>query len=128
MNSSGAPAPYESRDQYGEASGDAVMNLMERNIRARDVVTLEERWKTPPAWWPAPAASTNAGLHLPAIAHEAGIDFDLDDVCEIFRDTPYFVDPEAGRQIRRQGPLRGRRRARGDEGAAQGRADSTKTA
>jgi len=42
--------------------------------------------------------STNAGLHLPAIAHEAGIDFDLDDVCEIFRDTPYFVDLKPGGQ------------------------------
>jgi dihydroxy-acid dehydratase len=40
--------------------------------------------------------STNAGLHLPAIAHEAGIDFDLFDVCEIFRDTPYFVDLKPG--------------------------------
>ena len=42
--------------------------------------------------------STNAGLHLPAIAHEAGIDFDLMDVCEIFRDTPYFVDLKPGGQ------------------------------
>jgi dihydroxy-acid dehydratase len=40
--------------------------------------------------------STNAGLHLPAIAHEAGIDFDLFDVCDIFRDTPYFVDLRPG--------------------------------
>ncbi len=40
--------------------------------------------------------STNAGLHLPAIAHEAGIDFDLFDVCDIFRDTPYFVDLKPG--------------------------------
>src|SRR5690606_9179250 len=39
LNSSGAPAPYESRDQYGEFSGSAVMNLLERNIRARDIVT-----------------------------------------------------------------------------------------
>ena len=39
MNSSGAPAPYESRDQYGDASGVAVMNLIEKNIRARDIVT-----------------------------------------------------------------------------------------
>lgn len=38
-NSAGAPAPYESRDQYCEASGRAVMDLIEKNIRARDIVT-----------------------------------------------------------------------------------------
>src|SRR6056297_2195534 len=80
MNSSGMPAPYESRDQYGEASGRAVMELMEKAAR---VVACT-------------GGSTNAGLHLPAIAHEAGIEFYLDDVCEIFRDTPYFVDLKPG--------------------------------
>ncbi len=94
-NSSGAPAPYESRDQYGEASGAAVMNLLEKNIRARDIVTrksLENAARVVACT----GGSTNAGLHLPAIAHEAGIAFDLDDVCEIFRDTPYFVDLKPG--------------------------------
>ncbi len=97
MNSSGAPAPYESRDQYGEASGEAVMNLLEMNIRARDVVTrksLENAARVVACT----GGSTNAGLHLPAIAHEAGIDFDLFDVCDIFRDTPYFVDLKPGGQ------------------------------
>ena len=96
-NSSGAPAPYESRDQYAEASGEAVMRLLELNIRARDIVTrkaLENAARVVAAT----GGSTNAGLHLPAIAHEAGIDFDLDDVCEIFRDTPYFVDLKPGGQ------------------------------
>ena len=95
MNSSGAPAPYESRDAYGTASGAAVMNLLEKNIRARDVVTrksLENAARVVACT----GGSTNAGLHLPAIAHEAGIDFSLDDVCEIFRDTPYFVDLKPG--------------------------------
>ena len=97
MNSSGMPAPYESRDQYAEASGQAVMNLIEKNIRARDVVTrksLENAARVVACT----GGSTNAGLHLPAIAHEAGIDFFLDDVCEIFRDTPYFVDLKPGGQ------------------------------
>ncbi len=97
LNSSGAPAPYESRDQYCEASGVAVMNLLERNIRARDIVTrksLENAARVVACT----GGSTNAGLHLPAIANEAGIDFDLDDVCEIFRDTPYFVDLKPGGQ------------------------------
>ena len=96
-NSSGAPAPYESRDQYGKASGEAVMALIEKNIRARDIVTrksLENAARVVACT----GGSTNAGLHLPAIAHEAGIDFDLMDVCEIFRDTPYFVDLKPGGQ------------------------------
>lgn len=97
MNSSGMPAPYESRDQYAEASGHAVMALLEKNIRARDIVTrksLENAARVVACT----GGSTNAGLHLPAIAHEAGIDFFLDDVCEIFRDTPYFVDLKPGGQ------------------------------
>ncbi|WP_374635278.1 dihydroxy-acid dehydratase [Paracoccus sp. (in: a-proteobacteria)] len=95
MNSSGAPAPYESRDQYGLASGEAVMNLIEKNIRARDVVTrkaLENAARVVACT----GGSTNAGLHLPAIAHEAGIAFDLFDVTDIFRDTPYFVNLRPG--------------------------------
>ena len=95
MNSSGMPAPYESRDQYGEASGRAVMNLIEKNIRARDVVTLKSL-ENAARVVACTGGSTNAGLHLPAIAHEAGIDFFLEDVCEIFRDTPYFVDLKPG--------------------------------
>ena len=95
LNSAGAPAPYESRDQYGEASGRAVMNLLAQNIRARDVVTrksLENAARVVACT----GGSTNAGLHLPAIAHEAGIDFNLQDVCDIFKDTPYFVDLKPG--------------------------------
>jgi len=94
-NSSGAPAPYESRDAYGEASGQAVMNLLEKNIRARDIVTLKSL-ENAARVVACTGGSTNAGLHLPAIAHEAGLDFYLDDVCEIFRETPYFVDLKPG--------------------------------
>ena len=96
-NSSGAPAPYESRYQYGVASGEAVMNLIEKNIRARDIVTLKSL-QNAARIVACTGGSTNAGLHLPAIAHEAGIDFDLFDVCEIFKDTPYFVDLKPGGQ------------------------------
>ncbi len=97
FNSSGMPAPYESRDQYGEASGRSVMDLVERNIRARDIVTRQSL-ENAARVVACTGGSTNAGLHLPAIAHEAGIDFFLDDVCEIFRDTPYFVDLKPGGQ------------------------------
>ncbi|MEM7598811.1 MAG: dihydroxy-acid dehydratase [Pseudomonadota bacterium] len=96
-NSSGAPAPYESRDAYGTASGEAVMNLLEKNIRARDVVTLKSL-ENAARVVACTGGSTNAGLHLPAIAHEAGLEFFLDDVCEIFKDTPYFVDLKPGGQ------------------------------
>ncbi len=95
MNSSGAPAPYESRDQYGDASGQAIMHLIEKNIRARDIVTLKAL-ENAARVVACTGGSTNAGLHLPAIAHEAGIDFDLFDVCDIFRDTPYFVSLRPG--------------------------------
>ncbi|MEM9317652.1 MAG: dihydroxy-acid dehydratase [Pseudomonadota bacterium] len=97
MNSSGAPAPYESRDAYGTASGEAVMRLLSADIRARDIVTLKSL-ENAARVVACTGGSTNAGLHLPAIAHEAGIEFTLDDVCEIFRDTPYFVDLKPGGQ------------------------------
>lgn len=94
-NSAGAPAPYESRDAYAEASGAAVMNLIVKNIRARDIVTRQSL-ENAARIVACTGGSTNAGLHLPAMAHEAGIDFFLEDVCEIFRDTPYFVDLKPG--------------------------------
>jgi len=93
--SAGAPAPYESRDQYAEASGRAVMDLIAANLRPRDIVTRKalENAATVVA---ASGGSTNAALHLPAIAHECGIEFDLHDVAEIFRRTPYIADLKPG--------------------------------
>jgi dihydroxy-acid dehydratase len=93
--SAGAPAPYESRDEYATASGRAVMNLLQHNIRPRDIVTIKslENAATVVA---ATGGSTNAGLHLPALAHEAGIKFDLMDVAEIFKRTPYIADLKPG--------------------------------
>src|SRR5690606_26437018 len=85
------PAPYESRDEYAVASGRAVMDLIARNLRPRDIVTrkaLENAARVVAAT----GGSTNGALHLPAMAHECGIDFDMDDVCEIFRSTPYIAD------------------------------------
>ena len=96
-HSAGAPAPYESRDQYCITSGQAVMNLLAKNIRARDIVTRQSL-ENAARVVACTGGSTNAGLHLPAIAHEAGIDFGLEDVCDIFRDTPYFVDLKPGGQ------------------------------
>ena len=97
FNSSGMPAPFESRAEYGAASGAAVMNLIERNIRARDICT-RKAFENAARVVACTGGSTNAGLHLPAMAHEAGIDFFLEDVCDIFRETPYFVDLKPGGQ------------------------------
>jgi dihydroxy-acid dehydratase len=99
--SAGTPAPYETRDQWAEASGEAVMRLLDQGIRARDIVTRKSL-ENAAVVVAASGGSTNGGLHLPAIAHEAGIDFDLQDVCEIFRRTPYIADLKpAGRYVMR---------------------------
>src|SRR5215204_5876277 len=80
--SAGAPAPYEIRDRFCMAAGEMVMELLARNIRPRDIVTRKalENAATVVA---ASGGSTNAALHLPAIAHECGIKFDLFDVAAI---------------------------------------------
>jgi dihydroxy-acid dehydratase len=99
--SAGTPAPYETRDQYAEASGEVVMDLLAKGIRPRDIVT-RRALENAAVVVAASGGSTNAGLHLPALAHEAGIDFDLDDVCEIFRRTPYIADLKpAGQYVMR---------------------------
>lgn len=93
--SAGAPAPYESRDAYAEASGEMVMKALEKGIRPRKIVTrraLENAARVVACT----GGSTNAALHLPAIAHECGIDFDLHEVARIFRETPYIADLKPG--------------------------------
>ena len=93
--SAGAPAPYEIRDRFCMTAGEMVMDLLARRIRPRDIVTRKalENAATVVA---ASGGSTNAALHLPAIAHECGIKFDLFDVAEIFRRTPYVADLKPG--------------------------------
>lgn len=93
--SAGAPAIYETRDEYAAASGREVMKLVEKNIRTRDIVTLKAL-ENAAAVVAATGGSTNAALHLPAIAHEAGIDFDLFAVAEIFKRTPYIGNLKPG--------------------------------
>ncbi|MCC0024550.1 MAG: dihydroxy-acid dehydratase [Hyphomicrobiaceae bacterium] len=93
--SAGAPAPYEIRDSFCMTAGEQVMELIKMNLRPRDIVTRKalENAATVVA---ASGGSTNAGLHLPAIANEVGIDFDLFDVAEIFKRTPYIADLKPG--------------------------------
>ncbi|MGB6085211.1 dihydroxy-acid dehydratase [Parvibaculum sp.] len=93
--SAGAPAPYESRDEYAEASGRAVMQLLANNIRPRDIVT-RKALENAAVVVAATGGSTNGALHLPAIAHEVGIDFDLLEIAEIFKKTPYIADLKPG--------------------------------
>lgn len=93
--SCGAPAPYEIRDQINFAAGEKVMELIAKNIRPRDIVTLKSL-ENAAAVVAASGGSTNAALHLPAMAHEAGIEFNLFDVAEIFKKTPYIADLKPG--------------------------------
>ncbi len=93
--SAGAPAPYEDRDRWAVESGRAVMHLIEQRIRPRDIVT-RQALENAAVVVGATGGSTNAGLHLPAIAHEAGIRFTLDDVVAIMRRTPYIADLKPG--------------------------------
>lgn len=93
--SAGAPAPYESRDEYAEASGRAVMQLLANNLRPRDIVT-RKALENAAVVVAATGGSTNGALHLPAIAHEVGIDFDLLEIAEIFKKTPYIADLKPG--------------------------------
>jgi len=93
--SAGAPAPYEIRDRFCMAAGEKVMELIASNIRPRDIVT-REALENAARVVAASGGSTNAALHLPAIAHECGIKFDLFDVAEIFKRTPYIADMKPG--------------------------------
>src|SRR5262245_46435263 len=93
--SAGAPAPYEIRDSFCMTAGEQIMELIAANIRPRDIVTTKAL-ENAAAVVAASGGSTNAGLHLPAIAHEAGIKFDLFDVAEIFKKTPYIADLKPG--------------------------------
>ena len=93
--SCGAPAPYEMRDRFNFAAGEKIMELVAKNIRPREIVTLRAL-ENAAAVVSATGGSTNAALHLPAIAHEAGIPFDLFDVARIFERTPYIADLKPG--------------------------------
>jgi dihydroxy-acid dehydratase len=93
--SSGPPAVYESRDAFAFKAGEAVMELLKHKLRPRDIVT-KKALENAAAVVAATGGSTNAGLHLPAIAHECGIEFDLHDVGEIFNRTPYLADMKPG--------------------------------
>ena len=93
--SAGAPAPYDSRDALCELSGHAVMNLLKLNLRPRDIIT-RKALENAAMIVACSGGSTNGALHLPAIANEVGIDFDLHAVAKIFKSTPYIGDLKPG--------------------------------
>ncbi len=93
--SAGAPAPYEFRDSFCMTAGEQVLELVKANLRPRMIVT-RKALENAAAVVAASGGSTNAALHLPAIAHECGIAFDLFDVAEIFKRTPYIADLKPG--------------------------------
>jgi dihydroxy-acid dehydratase len=97
-NSNMAPAPYSTRDQIAHAAGVQVMDLLAKNIRPRDICT-HEAFVNAARIVAATGGSTNAALHLPAMAHEVGIAFDLFDVAEAFKTTPYMADLQPGGQF-----------------------------
>ncbi|WP_191085152.1 dihydroxy-acid dehydratase [Roseococcus microcysteis] len=93
--SAGAPAPDTERDEYAYKSGRAVVDLIRSQLRPRDIVT-RKALENAARIVGATGGSTNAALHLPAIAHEAGIDFPLEEVARLMRDTPHIADLKPG--------------------------------
>jgi len=96
-NSNMTPAPFKSREEIARAAGVQIMNLLEHNLRPRDICT-KAAFENAARVVAATGGSTNAALHLPAMASEAGIEFDLFDVAEIFKTTPYIADLKPGGQ------------------------------
>ena len=96
-NSNMVPAPYKSREEVAVAAGKQIMYLLEHNIRPRDICT-KAAFENAARVVAATGGSTNAALHLPAMASECGIEFDLFDVAEMFKSTPYIADLKPGGQ------------------------------
>ena len=93
---SGSPPAVElSRDEFCQAAGRQVLQLLEKNIRPSDIIT-REALENAVAIGAATGGSTNICLHLPAIAHEAGLKLTLDDIERISRRTPTVADLKPG--------------------------------
>ncbi|CAN5713938.1 MAG: dihydroxy-acid dehydratase [Acidimicrobiia bacterium] len=89
--SAAVPADDSRLDDFARRSGEAVMNLLERNIRPRQIMT-RPAFENAIATVMALGGSTNAVLHLLAIAHEAGVELNLEDFDRISRRTPHLGD------------------------------------
>ena len=89
--SAAVPADDSRLDDFARRSGEAVMNLLERNIRPRQIMT-RPAFENAIATVMALGGSTNAVLHLLAIAHEAGVELNLEDFDRISQRTPHLGD------------------------------------
>jgi dihydroxy-acid dehydratase len=96
--SSGPPAEILSRDDFALKAGEAVMAQLAKGLRPRDICT-RAALENAAMVVAATGGSTNAALHLPAMANEAGIKFDLFDVAAIFKRTPYLASLKPGGQF-----------------------------
>ncbi|MEM6833921.1 MAG: dihydroxy-acid dehydratase [Pseudomonadota bacterium] len=94
-NSNGAPAPYRSREEIALGAGHKIMDVLAANLRPREICT-REAFENAAVVVAATGGSTNAALHLPAMANEAGVDFSLFDVADTFKRTPYIADLKPG--------------------------------
>ena len=84
------PAPYSARLRLAKQAGMQVMELLRKNIRPRDIMTAEA-FHNAEVIDMALGCSTNTMLHLPAIAHEAGLEFDLKGVNAVSDAVPHLV-------------------------------------
>ncbi len=93
--SSSPPAVIAEREACAYQSGEAVMRLLKSDLRPRDIVTRKSL-ENAAAVVAATGGSTNGLLHLPAIANEAGIDFDIFAIEAVLKRTPYIADLKPG--------------------------------
>jgi dihydroxy-acid dehydratase len=99
MNLSSVPATDSKKASASERAGEMLMELVRKDIRPRQIIT-REAIENAIASVAATGGSTNAVLHLLAIAHEAGIGFDIDDFDKVSRQTPILCDMKpAGRFV-----------------------------
>lgn len=98
LGSSMIPAVYSERDIIARNAGKLVMDILQRGgPLPRDLVTRKSL-ENACAIVAATGGSTNAGMHISAIAHEAGIKFTMDEVAEVFERTPLIGNLRPGGQ------------------------------
>ncbi|MDR1922113.1 MAG: dihydroxy-acid dehydratase [Candidatus Adiutrix sp.] len=89
------PAVSANRIRLAKMSGEALMNLVEKGLRPRDLATAAA-FNNALAVDMALGCSTNTALHVPALAHEAGVPFKLESINEISRRVPHLVSLSPG--------------------------------
>lgn len=89
------PAVWHERSVLARDSGEAVVRLIRSKITPRQIATLKA-FENAATYVAATGGSTNSALHLPAMAHEAGVDFDLYDIGRIAKRTPHIANLRPG--------------------------------